>query len=280
MNRPNIYDYENYRMYLGDWYAWMKETKQGFSYRTFSKWAGFQSPNQLQLVIQGKRNITPSTIGIFAKILKLKRREKRFFELLVKQNQADSPELKAQCLLEILNFYKKYKNNIKENQYDYLTKWYYPVLRELVTTKDFRLDRRYIAKRVGHNVTPINVDEAFEKLITLGLLSRKEDKKFVQSEAVITTGEETLSAASYFYHDQMIRLGHNALKTQLPHDRNFSGITFACRKEDITEIVQMINDCRHEILSYLEEHAKSYNNDEVYQLNVQLFRVTKERRET
>jgi uncharacterized protein (TIGR02147 family) len=273
MERPDIFTYENYRSYLRDWYAWMKATKSGFSYRTFSLWAGFKSPNQLQLIIQGKRNITDATIAVFIRVLKLTRRERRYFELLVKLNQATTPEAKAAFLLELSSFFKRFKNNLKHNQFEYLTKWYYPVVRELVTTEGFRPDRHAIARRIGHGVTPRHVDEALEKLIELGLVVRRDDGTLAQADAIVTTGPETEAAASYFYHRQMIRLALEALEQQLPEERNFSGITLACRKEDILEIAQILTDCRRQILNFLENRGK-VRDDEVHQLNLQFFRVT------
>ena len=273
MQRPELMEYRNYREYLGDWYRWMKETKQGFSYRTFSRWAGFRSPNQLQLIIQGKRNITPSTVNKFVRILKLSRRERTYFELLVNLNQATTAEAKAGFLLEISSLFKRYRENLKHSQFEYLMKWYYPVIRELVTTEGFRPDRHAIARRVGHGVTPRNVDEAMDKLEQLGLIKRDSKGRFVQADAIVSTGEETDAAASYFYHRQMMRLALAAMDEQLPDERNFTGITLACRKDDVGEIAQMLTDCRRQILAYLEGRG-SAKDDDVYQLNFQFFRVT------
>ncbi len=272
MQRPNILEYENYRAYLKDWYAWMKASKPGFSYRAFSQWASFKSPNQLQLIILGKRNITPATLGIFTTILKLRKREKRYFELLVAINQATTPHEKAGYVQELSDYFKKY-NELKHHQFEYLLKWYLPVVRELATTKGFKPERHALARRIGHGITPRNVDEALEKLIALGLL-KKEGNSLVQADAIVSTGPETGSAAAYFYHDQMIRLALEALQQHMPHERNFSGITFACRREDVQEIAELLDQCRHQILAYLENRGK-VEDDEVYQLNLQCFRVTK-----
>ena len=276
MKKPLIQDYENYRDYLSNWYAWMKESNPQFSYRTFSKWAGFKSPNQLQLIMQGKRNITRQTLGLFTKILKLKRREARYFEILVNINQASTPEAKANYLKDLSDYYKKHGNELKHNQYEYLIKWYYAVLRELVTAKEFKPERHALARRIGHGVTPRQVDEALDKLIALKLLVKDGNGKLRQSQAVITTGNETKEAASYFYHEQMLKLALAALKKQMPDERNFSAITLACRKDDVLEIAQILNDCRQQVLSYLENRA-ACEDEEVYQLNLQLFRVTKKR---
>jgi len=275
VNKPLIQDYENYRDYLRDWYAWMKESSPQFSYRTFSKWAGFKSPNQLQLIIQGKRNITRQTLGLFTKILKLKRREARYFEILVNLNQASTPQAQANYLKDLSEYFKRHGNELKHNQYEYLMKWYYPVLRELVTTKGFKIERHALARRIGHGITPRQIDEALDKLIALKLLAKNEGK-LKQSQAVVTTGAETKEAASYFYHEQMLQLALAALKKQMPDERNFSAITLACRKSDISEIAQILNDCRQQVLSYLE-NRDGCEDEEVYQLNLQLFRVTKKR---
>ncbi|HPQ81654.1 MAG TPA: TIGR02147 family protein [bacterium] len=277
MTRPTIFDYEDYRLFLHSWYSWMKETKPGFSYRAFSKWAGFASPNHLQLIIQGKRNITQETLATIVKLLKLPKREARYFELLVELNQAFAPEAKARAILEISRLLKKFNRNIEHGQIEYLAKWYYAVIRELVTTKDFREDRHLIARRVGHGVSPRQVDEAVRKLTELGLLIREKSGRLQQKNSIVTTGSETTEAASYFYHDQMISLSAKALREQGPKERHFSGITLACRREDIPEITQILDECRRQVLSYLDERSPG-EDDEVYQLNLQFFRVTKERK--
>ncbi len=273
MVKPNIFEYDNYRKYLKDWFLWMKESSPNFSFRTFSMWAGFKSPNQLQLVFQGKRNITSQTLPLFMKTLKLKHREQKFFELLVNYDQAPDNQSKARYLIEMSSYLKKHGNDIQHYQFEYLTKWYFPVIRELVLTKDFKEDKNFIASRIGHNVTPKQVDEAIDKLLQLGLLVRDKNGKLIQKDVTITTGAESAENAVYFYHDQMIRLAHDALTKQSPNERNITGITFSCSKDDLSEISMIIGDCRKQILSYLE-NKQSKSEEDVCQVNFQLFRVT------
>ena len=40
----NIFEYQNYRLYLKDYYQEQKSTKKYFSYRYFSKKAGINAP--------------------------------------------------------------------------------------------------------------------------------------------------------------------------------------------------------------------------------------------
>jgi hypothetical protein len=53
--RPSIFQYSDYRAFLRDHFAYMKATNASYSFRTFSRLAGFNSPNFLQLVYDGKR---------------------------------------------------------------------------------------------------------------------------------------------------------------------------------------------------------------------------------
>lgn len=274
MERPLLYGYDNYRAYLKDWYAWMKATNPGFSLRAFSMWTGLRSPNHLQLVFQGKRNLTKQTLPLFLRALKLKYREQRYFELLVNYNQTSDAASKARYLNELSAYLKKIGETLKHDQFEYLSKWYYPVIRELVATRDFKESRHWIAKRIGHGISPRQVDEAIGKLIRLGLLARDKNGRLVQGDAIITTGPESAESAVYLYHDQMIKMAHNALMEQPPSERNISGITFSCSKQDLPEISALIGDCRKQILNFLNKRDIRTEDEDVYQLNIQLFRVT------
>ena len=66
-----IFAYTNYRSFLKDLYDHKKKTTSYFSYRYFSKKAGFSSHNVLKLIINGERNIAYDSIPKFSKALEL-----------------------------------------------------------------------------------------------------------------------------------------------------------------------------------------------------------------
>ncbi len=78
--RPLIFEYSSYRDYLRDLYSYLKASRPYFSYRYFAAKAGFNSPNFLKLVIDGKRNLSSDSVKRFATALKLERDELAFFE--------------------------------------------------------------------------------------------------------------------------------------------------------------------------------------------------------
>ena len=63
--KPDVFTYIDFRLFLKDAFEAVKARAPRLSYRTFAKKAGFSSPNFLQMVIQGKRNLN-STYAVAA----------------------------------------------------------------------------------------------------------------------------------------------------------------------------------------------------------------------
>jgi len=82
--------YKDYRLFLRDFYREKKKFHYCYSFRLFSRVAGFASPNFLKLVMDGRRNISRDSIPKFGKALKLTPTEIEYFEHLVFWNQGKS----------------------------------------------------------------------------------------------------------------------------------------------------------------------------------------------
>ncbi|MFZ5563221.1 MAG: TIGR02147 family protein, partial [Thermodesulfobacteriota bacterium] len=125
MERPTVYNYLDYRQFLKEMVAYRKQKNPGFSYRAFSRLAGFKSPNFLQLVINGQRNLSNESVAKITRGFGLKKQERDFFENMVFMNQAKSHEEKD-------HYYKKMKgargytkiNRLEKEQYEYFSRWY------------------------------------------------------------------------------------------------------------------------------------------------------------
>ena len=90
VEKPNIFDYLDYRSFLSDMFDFKKKSNHNYSYRVFAGKADFASPNFLKLVITAQRNLTNESIGKMAKGFGLKKQERDFFENLVFLNQASN----------------------------------------------------------------------------------------------------------------------------------------------------------------------------------------------
>lgn len=275
MEKPSLLTYDNYRKYLGDWYLWMKETKPGFSYRAFSKWAGFQSPNHLLLVIKGERNVALPSIGKYFEVLKLKQTERKYFELLVKFNQAQDMPSKTEYFRELSVYWLRRGTLLKPEQYKYLTNWYYTAIREMVNLKDFKETGSWIARKLGDLVTPAQAEQAIKTLLELKLLERNKNKKLVQTSNYVTTGNEIGSIGAFLYHEQMMLLARLSLKEKASSERNLTALTFTMRKSDYDMIVSETNDFRKRLIAALQNRETIDQDEDLYQLNIHLFPINK-----
>lgn len=81
--RP-ISEYTDYRQFVKDRFGYLKTVNPSFSYRVFSRSAGFGSPNYLKLIAEGKRNLGPLAAVKFATGLGLDAAETEAFVALVR----------------------------------------------------------------------------------------------------------------------------------------------------------------------------------------------------
>lgn len=270
-----IYSYTNYRDFLRDSYAAAKAANSAFSYRYFARKAGFASPNFLKLVIDGKRNLSGDSIPKFADAFKLKKRERRFFEVLVQFNQASTPAEQHHYYEQLLEFPEYCRaTQLAQEQYAFMSQWYYPVVLELLLLPDFQEDPEWISQRLKKEITPAQAQSAINSLLKLGLVRRNEDGVLEPAEQHLTTGDQARHAAAYTYHRQMMERAQRALRYQRPHEREFAAITMAITNEQRDMIKKAIREFRKVVLN-IASLGEQDEAEAVYQLNVQLFGHTK-----
>jgi uncharacterized protein (TIGR02147 family) len=104
LSAPDIFDYEDYRLFLKDFYDYSKKTNKNFSHRYFALKAGYSSSGFLHLIIEGKRNLSRKSVPKFARAIELNIKEQIFFDALVSFNQskeAESKEFYGKILQEL-----------------------------------------------------------------------------------------------------------------------------------------------------------------------------------
>ena len=273
MSKIKIFEYDNYRSYLRDLYHYYKETKPQFSYRYFSQKAGFRSPNFLQLVIEGKRNLSPESIERFTNALKLTKKEAEFFRILVHLNQARTlgeKKIYAEQLMQFRPF--RYIHPLRQDQYRYYTDWYNIPIRELTMLSEFSEDPSWIARRLIPPISPQQAQKALDLLLQLGLIKRDESGRLVQTDAFISTGDEVTSTSVANYHRAMIEKGAEALDRFPGPDRDISSVTMALSDKNFQEIKALIQRFRKELLAIADQDRAP---EGVYQVNFQLFPLAK-----
>ncbi len=269
--KPNILEYSDYRLFLQDMYRHLKICQPAFSFRYFSLKAGFRSPNFYKLVMDGQRNLSRASIAKFAKILKLSAEESRFFTLLVLLAQSRTLAEKQAHTEGILQF-RSYQNihPLAREQYDYLAQWYVVPVREMIVMPAFRQNPQTIAKKFLTPVTPKQVEAALRLLQKLGLIAKNADGQWLQSQALLSTGDLVSSTAATSFHHQMMTRAQEAL-TRDHKNRDISSVTIALSQQTFQKLQKRIQKFRKELLALADQESAP---DAVYQMNFQLFPLT------
>ncbi|MBF0433692.1 MAG: TIGR02147 family protein, partial [Fibrobacteria bacterium] len=100
-DKTNIYLYFGYRKYLSDICEYKKQNEKGFSFREFARRSGVKSPNFLERLVAGTRNLKHSTIPKVSGALDHTPEEAKYFENLVYFDQAGTTDEKAKFYKEL-----------------------------------------------------------------------------------------------------------------------------------------------------------------------------------
>jgi uncharacterized protein (TIGR02147 family) len=270
---PDIFEYTDYRMYLGDYYTAAKANTKAFSYRYFSRKAGYSSPNFLKLVIEGKRNVSSDSIDRFAKALKMTSAERRFFRDLVDFCQAETVEEKNKAFDRVAASRRFRKARRLERAFFlYLSRWFYVAIRELAASPEFTTDPKWIAEQLVPNIKPAQAQEALDALLELGLLVQEEDGRISRGETSVTTGHEVRALGVKNYHRQMLQRAAESMKLVKQKHRDVSALTVCISPSAVEEFKERIHGFREGMLDLGD---RDENPTAVYQLNIQFFPLSK-----
>ncbi len=268
-----VFQYIDYRLFLRDYYSEKKATTRHFSYRYFCSKAGISSPVFLKLVMEGKSNISVEMIDKFTKALSFNKHESRFFKHLVQFNQAKTAEEKQDHYAVLVTM----SNNVSRHvlgseQFEYLSKWYNVVIRELICQHDFEDDFLALASSIVPPITKKEAATSVKLLLRIGLIVKQPDGTYRHTDRALATNREIAGPAIRAFNKTMIDLAKQAVDTIENTERNVSGMTVGLSKSSYDVLCAEIESFKDRIAAIVHNSA---DVDSVYQMNLQLFPVAR-----
>jgi uncharacterized protein (TIGR02147 family) len=279
LKRPRVYDYLDYRKYLGDLLKHKKQLRGSFSLAVFSKKAGLQTRNYLKRIIDGERNLSSENIPKFCIGFELSRKESLYFEALVNYSQNKS-EVSKKHYFELLCAAAEGEQNtaveIAHDQFEIFNNWYILPVRELLLLSDFEENPNYIAKKLKSKINAKQAKHALDVLLKTGLVKRDiETLKLIQTEPIIRYSQDIVNLQIRHYHTQNLDRAGEALKEDDFDSWNVRALTLAIDSEANQEIQQKINEFFSEInRRYSVSDTRQSQCNSVIQMNVQMYELT------
>ena len=278
--RPQVADFADYRKYLQAMVVYLKATQRGFSYRWFSKKAGFSSPNFLKQVAEGQRNLSDASIERFAKGLSLGADDLEVFGALVRLNQAKTDEERRRQY-RVLRRHRSRDpaSQMESDQYDLYTNWYALIVKEMTALPGFLADPGWISKRIFPRIRPQQAMRAMSLLDRLKLWVRPDPDA---PDAVrlahpkMTTGPEVRSLGARNFHRAMLSLAARSLDAFPTHRRNVTSLTITLDRARYDRACEILGELRRELLdASMSPPPDPAGDPDVYQVMLALFPVTK-----
>ena len=263
-----IESFTDYREYLRTAFEARKRANPRFSFRGFSLLVGFKSPNYLQMILDGQRNLTPETAADMVLKLKLSAPEGGYFVALVQLAAAKSEAEKVEAERARLVALKKIvSRDIPAAKKEIFTRWYHLLVRELFLLKDARADAQWIVDRLGGTITLEEAARSIEILCKSGFLEATAGS-YKLTEPVLDTDDSQLQAAFMRkFHSETLKVWSQRLD-QLPlREQELGVLNIPISSGKIPELKARIRRFQDEIIGWVQDEQEA---DRVVQLGTYL----------
>lgn len=255
-----------------------KNKNSHYSLRSFARDLGI-SPGQLSKLLNRKISLTRKQAARIAVVLELSKSETTAFIhhaiLNAPVNAKVSKALREKTKKDVSN---KLKNSLPMTNYSVerfkaISQWYHLPLLELTYLDTFKADESWIAKQLG--ISAIEARDAIRRLLDLGLLEKCHQKGLRKTTNHLFINSHSEPEVRK-YERAMMEKGMNYLDQFSEAEKNLqlmNSITFPTSQARVPEIRAAILEFQKKILKLIQKDSF----EEVYQMNCQLFPITKNR---
>lgn len=270
--KPNIQNYHDYLEFLKDWTNYQKQQKDGFSLRKISKEAKIAS-GYLPMCFSRQRKLSLKFYEKIKPFLKLSVKEKRFLDLLRIIAESEIPEERVRALTDLQKLADYKENHYSELEaHQYLSRWYYVAIRELVSLPDFKNDPAWIQDRLRGRVSQKEIIEGIQFLSKYGFILMSTSGNFKVAEKQLRCNEGVYKISLGEFHRQMLDIAKNSIDEVSREERILLGHTVALSKEQFDKIQTLLRETLNKIETV---DNSSQPETEVYQIELAAFPITK-----
>ncbi|MBN1130647.1 MAG: TIGR02147 family protein [Chitinispirillaceae bacterium] len=281
MARPKssirIFDYTDYRSYLGDYYKDQKTRNLYFSYRYFAGKARISSIGLYKDVVDGRQSLSRRVIAKFSEAMGHSKREAEYFEAMAFFGEAKTVEERKLYFERMMAYHESKARIVDASRYEYYSQWYYSALRALLSFYPFDgADFASLARRLSPPIKTWQAKKALEVLVRLGMVRKNDRGNYEPSDQIISTGplhnDGRVRALSVInFQRKLLSLAAEAYDRYAEQQMDMSTITLSVSKATRHLIKEETAVFRKKVLSLAENDA---NPECVYQFNCQFFPLT------
>lgn len=253
---PSPFAYFDYRQYLAEAFRYRKARDEKFSHRGFLQAAGIPGSAYLVRVLNSTRKLNRKYVPHFCRALGLSAREAQYFAALVDYGNTKAHEARHLLLKDMLKLRAADPQFLlRDRRLNFFKRWYYPVVREIVSLTDVRDDFNQVARMVVPPITAVQAENAVRFLEKNGFVRREADGRYALSEPFVSSGDALNSTVLDQYHRANLALNCEALDLVPPDLRSASSLTLTLSEAGFERIRREIRDFRAHLMAIAKEDA-------------------------
>ncbi len=272
---PELFDYFDYRKFLGDFYNEQKIKQTFFSYRYFGAKIKVPASNLVK-ILQYERHFSKTAVENFLSYINMGKTKERYFRVLVDFSKAKKESDVKKHFDKLMNMKEFTAVKMRGSQYAFYKKWYHTAITGLLDFYNFDDKNKEgyarLAAKLSPAITPTQAKESISLLKKLNIIKKNKAGMYRPVNDIITTGERWLSLAVKNYQAEVYKLALHSLEHHDRNVRDMSTLSVTASMDELEEIKELAKDFRKNVLQVTKSCEKP---DKVYQVNIQIFPMSK-----
>lgn len=273
-NMKSIIHYQDYRLFLENYFATRKAWDADFSLRAFSRHPelALSSSSFISAVIKGRKNLSQNLRLRFGRALGLKPAELEYFQLLVQCNQSKTSEERRHYLAQLSRFHGSRARMLGETHRRFYGRWYVSAVWHFFGLRQNQSSPAIISQRLFPPVTPQQVEEAIRVLLELKLI-KKLANGYAVADRHLAAGPLLQGIRMRGHQEEFLALAGANLERVPARDRHFNLTSFSVSRHGFERIRERMDALRAEVREAVEtdEGGEGEAEGRVYALALQLF---------
>lgn len=261
----------DYRHWLKSLYDERKAQDAFFSWRYLAGRLGVDA-SYLVRVAQGHRHLAEDALEKLATFAGLQGRDLEIFRALAAFNRARGEREQQECFRRLQELRSPGAAPLPDDHVEFFRRWFPVVVRTLGGLTGFVDDPSWIAARLDPPIAPEDAAQALDLVKRLGLLRQDGHGTWTLSEPFVSSPPTMDPAVMRAFQKTMIDLAGESLERHPRDLRDITTLTLALDVDDLPEARERLRTLRESLLRLSSESPAPRH---VFQLNLQLFPLTR-----
>ncbi len=242
-----------YREFLTGYLEKKRESRE-ISFRQLAKKAGLGSPNHIQNVINGRKNLSVATASRLAEALGMSAEDASFFRDLVLLNTTAEPLLRETLKRRLIQHrFAEAAGTLEKSQTKLFKHWYTPIVWAFAPLLRSHVRCLGLVKMTGGLISIRDVERALSSLVEEGFLVQNANGEYANNNEILqiqTSVAKDILEAFYVSCFNAAKRFVNVLPSE---KRNMRVSTLAIDSQKIPELQERVRAFHKEIVAWLAE---------------------------